>query len=54
MTSMMSLGIAMGLLVAYWVQYGAANIQGNAAWRMCFSLQLVPGAVVGASLELTR
>ncbi|KAJ5801943.1 uncharacterized protein N7503_004393 [Penicillium pulvis] len=48
MTSMMSLGIAMGLLVAYWVQYGAANIQGNAAWRMCFSLQLVPGAAVGA------
>ncbi|KAJ5729689.1 uncharacterized protein N7483_004197 [Penicillium malachiteum] len=48
MTSMMSLGIAMGLLVAYWVQYGANNIQGTAAWRMCYALQLVPGAIVGA------
>lgn len=48
MTSTLSTGIAVGLLVAYWVQYGALNIAGNAAWRMCFSLQLIPGAAVGA------
>lgn len=48
MTSTMSTGIAVGLLVAYWIQYGALNISGNAAWRLCFSLQLIPGAVVGA------
>lgn len=48
MTSTMNTGLAIGLLVAYWVQYGAVNISGNAAWRMCFGLQLVPGAVVGA------
>lgn len=48
MSSCMSLGIATGLLVAYWIQYGALNIAGNAAWRMCYGLQLVPGAVVGA------
>lgn len=47
MTSTMSTGIAVGLLVAYWIQYGALNLTGNAAWRMCFSLQLIPGAVVG-------
>lgn len=53
MTSTMNTGIAAGLLVAYWVQYGALNIPGNAAWRMCFSLQLIPGAIVGA-LILSR
>lgn len=47
MTSTMNTGIAVGLLVAYWVQYAALNISGNAAWRMCFGLQLVPGALVG-------
>lgn len=48
MTSMLNLGIAVGLLIAYWVQYGAANIQGTAAWRMCYGFQLIPGAIVGA------
>lgn len=43
----MNTGIAVGLLVAYWVQYAALNISGNAAWRLCFGLQLVPGALVG-------
>jgi sugar porter (SP) family MFS transporter len=33
--------------VAYWVQYGALDIAGNPAWRLCFALQLVPGVVVG-------
>jgi sugar porter (SP) family MFS transporter len=47
MTSTMSLGIAMGLLVAYWVEYGALNISGNSGWRMCFGFQLIPGAAVG-------
>lgn len=47
MTSTMNTGIAIGLLVAYWVQYAAMNISGNAAWRLCFGLQLVPGALVG-------
>ncbi|OJJ42605.1 hypothetical protein ASPZODRAFT_76671 [Penicilliopsis zonata CBS 506.65] len=47
MTSTMSTGIATGLLVAYWIQYAALNIQGTAAWRMCFALQLIPGAAVG-------
>lgn len=47
MTSTMNTGIAVGLLVAYWVQYAALNISGNAAWRLCFGLQLVPGALVG-------
>ncbi|KAL6242231.1 high affinity glucose transporter [Rhinocladiella similis] len=39
-------GIALGILVAYWVQYGFLDVSGNAAWRSCFSLQLVPGVVV--------
>jgi sugar porter (SP) family MFS transporter len=48
MTSTLNSGIGLGLLVAYWVQYGALNISGNAAWRLCFALQLIPGVVVGA------
>lgn len=47
MTACLNSGIAIGMLVAYWVQYGAANIAGNAAWRMCFGLQLVPAFIVG-------
>lgn len=47
MTSTMNTGLAVGLLVAYWVRYGALNISGTAAWRMCFSLQLIPGALDG-------
>lgn len=47
MTSTLNTGIAIGLLVAYWVQYAALNINGNAAWRMCFGLQLIPGLLVG-------
>ncbi|PYH33725.1 sugar transporter [Aspergillus neoniger CBS 115656] len=43
----MSAGIAVGLLVSYWVQYGALKISGTAAWRMCFAFQLVPGVLVG-------
>lgn len=42
----MNLGIAIGVLVAYWVQYGALNISGTASWRLCFALQLVPGFVI--------
>lgn len=47
MTACLNSGIAIGMLVAYWVQYGAANIPGNAAWRLCFGLQLVPAFVAG-------
>ena len=32
--------------MAYWVQYGALNINGNGAWRLCFALQLLPGAAI--------
>ncbi|KAJ9602163.1 high affinity glucose transporter [Cladophialophora chaetospira] len=39
-------GIALGILVAYWVQYGFLSIPGNAAWRSCFALQLIPGVIV--------
>lgn len=46
-TSTLNTGIAVGILVAYWVQYGALNITGNGAWRLCFALQLLPGAAVG-------
>lgn len=48
----MSAGIAVGLLVSYWVQYGALKIPGTAAWRMCFALQLVPGVLVGMLIYL--
>lgn len=41
------MGIAVGVLVAYWVQYGALNISGTASWRLCFALQLVPGVMIG-------
>ncbi|KAK9234228.1 general substrate transporter [Lipomyces kononenkoae] len=44
--SMLNSGIAIGLVVAYWVQYGALNISGNGAWQVCFGLQLVPAAIV--------
>ncbi|KAJ9636447.1 high affinity glucose transporter [Knufia peltigerae] len=47
-TATLNSGIALGILIAYWIQYGALNISGNAAWRLCFSLQLVPGVIVGA------
>ncbi|PCG95684.1 Major facilitator superfamily domain, general substrate transporter [Penicillium occitanis (nom. inval.)] len=46
-TATLNFGIAVGILVAYWAQYGALNISGNAAWRLCFALQLVPGVIVG-------
>ncbi|KAH8701901.1 general substrate transporter [Talaromyces proteolyticus] len=46
-TATLNLGIAVGILVAYWVQYAALNITGNGAWRLCFALQLLPGAIVG-------
>jgi Sugar (and other) transporter len=49
-TATLNSGIAVGILVAYWVQYGALNITGNAAWRLCFGLQLVPGVVIGAMM----
>ncbi|GLA76314.1 hypothetical protein AtubIFM55763_007884 [Aspergillus tubingensis] len=52
MSSTMSAGIAVGLLVSYWVQYGALKISGTAAWRMCFALQLVPGVLVGMLIYL--
>ncbi|ETN39303.1 uncharacterized protein HMPREF1541_05526 [Cyphellophora europaea CBS 101466] len=41
-------GIAVGILMAYWMQYGALNIASTAAWRLCFALQLLPGLMVGA------
>ena len=47
MTSCLNTGLAFGTLVAYWVQYGAVNISGTGAWRVCFGLQLVPGVIVG-------
>lgn len=46
MTACLNSGIAFGLLVAYWVQYGALNITGNGAWQLCFALQLIPGVAV--------
>lgn len=46
-TATLNSGIAVGILVAYWVQYGALNIESNAAWRLCFAIQLIPGVVVG-------
>lgn len=46
-TSTLNSGIAVGILITYWIQYGALKIQSNAAWRLCFGLQLVPGAAVG-------
>ena len=33
--------------MAFWVQYGAVNITSTGAWRLCFGLQLIPGAMVG-------
>ncbi|PWY73467.1 sugar transporter [Aspergillus eucalypticola CBS 122712] len=48
----MSAGIAVGLLVSYWVQYGALKVSGTAAWRMCFALQLVPGVLVDMLIYL--
>lgn len=45
-TSTLNSGIAVGVLVAYWVQYGALHIEGTGAWRLCFSLQLVVGIVI--------
>lgn len=52
-TSTLNSGIAVGLLVAYWVQYGALHIDGNGAWRLCFALQLLPGLAI-ALLMRTR
>lgn len=46
-TATLNTGIAIGLVVAYWIQYGALGIPGHGAWRLCFGLQLVPGVVVG-------
>ena len=46
-TATLNFGIAIGILIAYWVQYGALNIHGNSAWRLCFALQLIPGAAMG-------
>lgn len=42
----------MGILIAYWVQYGTLGITGNNAWRLCFALQLLPGAAVGVFMFL--
>lgn len=42
----MNSGLALGILVAYWVQYGFLAVEGNAAWRSCFALQLLPAVVV--------
>jgi sugar porter (SP) family MFS transporter len=46
-------GIAVGILVTYWVQYGAIHIASNAAWRLSFGLQLLPG-IIAALLVVFR
>ncbi|CAK7205459.1 high affinity glucose transporter [Sporothrix eucalyptigena] len=52
MTAVLNTGIALGLMVAYWVQYGTANIQGAASWRLPLALQLIPAAWVGIHVFL--
>ncbi|KAK6371805.1 high affinity glucose transporter [Exophiala oligosperma] len=47
LTSFLNTGLGLGLLVAYWVQYGTAGISGNASWRVPLGLQLVPAFIVG-------
>ncbi|KAK3676649.1 high affinity glucose transporter [Recurvomyces mirabilis] len=49
-TSTLNSGIAVGLLISYWIQYGALHIQGSGSWRMCFALQLVPGVAIALLL----
>ena len=47
-------GIALGIFDPYWVQYGFLNVEGNAAWRSCFALQLVPGVAVALVMFFGR
>ena len=50
LTALLNTGIGLGLMIAYWVQYGTSNISGTAAWRVPLGLQLVPAAIVGCHI----
>lgn len=50
MTALLNTGIGLGLMIAYWVQYGTANINGTGAWRLPLGLQLIPAAMVGVHI----
>lgn len=52
MTAVLNTGIALGLMVAYWVQYATARLHGAASWRLPLALQLVPAIWVGIHVFL--
>lgn len=41
--------INLGILVAFWIQYGTSFLEGNASWRVAIGLQMIPTV----SLHLT-
>lgn len=41
--------INLGILSAFWIQYGASFLDGNASWRLALGLQMIPTV----SLHLT-
>lgn len=34
--------INLGILAAFWIQYGASFLEGNASWRLALGLQMIP------------
>ncbi|KAI7083093.1 hypothetical protein KC356_g7826 [Hortaea werneckii] len=46
-TAVLNTGIALGLMVAYWVQYATSRISSSASWRLPLAIQLVPAIWVG-------
>lgn len=34
--------INLGILVAFWIQYGTSFLSGNASWRLALGLQMIP------------
>ncbi|KAH8680743.1 sugar transporter [Xylariales sp. PMI_506] len=53
LVSLQQLGITLGIMVAFWIDYGTAYIGGNgenqspAAWRLPLALQCIPAVILG-------
>ncbi|KAL1875610.1 hypothetical protein Plec18167_005546 [Paecilomyces lecythidis] len=47
-----AISIVIGAIVAYWVTYGTRDITGDWAFRLPFTLQMVPAMAVGSMIHL--
>ncbi|RSM15003.1 hypothetical protein CEP52_001144 [Fusarium oligoseptatum] len=41
------LSIVVGIVVSFWITYGAKDIQGHWSWQLPFLLQIFPGVLLG-------